>query len=330
MDNPTLEKLICDPSFLDYCLNHESDNFTYWENWIQENPQYGSLVVESKTLVLQLQAMPSEEEVATERQRLYQAIDEVKVYRQFLFGKWFPYAAACLLVVGMCIFLFRQRPAILQNPIPIVALLKQQVSAGKYMNVQLTDGTKVRLGPTSSLDYPQQFAASERKVTLKGEAFFDVAHRTEQPFIIHTGEFHVKVLGTSFNIHAFEEDKVAKIALFTGKVEIFNDSIRLVILPGQAFVYDKVLAKYTIESFDQGQERETMNGLLHFNHATYSDIGKQLARKYGISFQSNAAIDLDFSGTIEHESLDQVLDKLTLTTSYRFSLESNTLIAHKK
>ncbi|MNL22827.1 hypothetical protein D3C87_1441870 [compost metagenome] len=91
-----------------------------------------------------------------------------------------------------------------------------------------------------------------------------------------------------------------------------------------------MLAKYTIESFDQGQERETMNGLLHFNHATYSDIGKQLARKYGISFQSNAAIDLDFSGTIEHESLDQVLDKLTLTTSYRFSLESNTLIAHKK
>ena len=106
--------------------------------------------------------------------------------------------------------------------------------------------------------------------------------------------------------------------------------MRLIILPGQAFVYDKVLDKYTVESFDQGQERETMNGVLHFNHATYSDIGQQLARKYGISFQADADVDLDFSGTIAHENLDQVLDKLTLTTSYRFFLESNTLIAHKK
>lgn len=330
MDNPTLEKLICDPSFVEYCLDRESENVTYWKTWIEENPQYEDLAIASKALVLQLQAMPSEDEVAMARRRLYQAIDEVKVNRKILFRKWFPYAAACVLLLGLSIFLFQQSPDMLQSPSPKVAVVKQYVPAGKYMNVQLTDGTKVRLGPTSTLDYPQQFAASERKVRLKGEAFFDVAHRKDQPFTIETGEFQVKVLGTSFNIHAFEEDKVAKIALFTGKVEIFNNSMRLIILPGQAFVYDKVLDKYTVESFDQGQERETMNGVLHFNHATYSDIGQQLARKYGISFQADADVDLDFSGTIAHENLDQVLDKLTLTTSYRFFLESNTLIAHKK
>lgn len=330
MVNPTIEKLICDPSFIDYCLDHESENFVYWQKWMAENPQYEHLILESKTLILQLQAMPSEEEIATERLRLSQAIDEWHVNRLFQFRKWLPYAAACLVVLGISIFFYQQRQVPLQSPMATVEFLEQKVPAGKYMNMQLMDGTKVRLGPTSTLNYPQRFTEGERKVALKGEAFFDVAHNADQPFIIQAGEFDVKVLGTSFNVHAFEEDKLAKIALFTGKVEISNESMHLVIVPGQAFVYNKALGTYTIEPFDRTKEHETMEGILHFKHAGYSEIGSQLARKYGVVFQPDATIELDFSGSIAHESLAQVLEKLTLTTSYHFSLESDTLIVRKK
>lgn len=330
MDNPTIEKLICDPSFIDYCMDPDSEYFTYWHHWIHDHPQYEQLVIESKALILQLHAMPSEEEVDRERLRLSVAIEKMTTHRHLRLRKWLSYAAACAAIVGGSIFLFQQRQATLLTPEAKATFSKQHVPAGKYMNIKLTDGTQVRLGPASMLDYPDKFASDERLVTLKGDAFFDVAHRNDQPFIIQTTAFQVKVLGTSFNMHAFEEDELSKIALFTGKVEILRDDMHLVIVPGQVFIYNNALGTYTVEPFDRIQERESMQGILHFRHATYSEIGKQLSRKYGIVFQPNEDIQLDFSGSIAHESLEQVLEKLTLTTSYRFYIESNTLIVRNK
>ncbi len=73
-----------------------------------------------------------------------------------------------------------------------------------------------------------------------------------------------------------------------------------------------------------------MDGILHFEQASYVEIAKQLNRKYGLAYQERADIQLVYSGTIVHEPLEQVLEKLTLTTPYRFSVKSNKLIVRKK
>ncbi|MNI69927.1 hypothetical protein D3C73_1257050 [compost metagenome] len=138
------------------------------------------------------------------------------------------------------------------------------------------------------------------------------------------------MLGTSFNVHAFENDELSKIALFTGKVEVSKGAQRLQLNPGQAIIYNKNKATFVVESFDSAKEKENMAGVLHFEKATFSEIAKQLNRKYGIIVHDRPDIELMYSGTIGHEPLEMVLEKLSMTTAYRFNIESNTLIVRKK
>jgi len=330
MENPTLEKLICDESFLDYCLKSHREEDDYWPQWIAANPQHRELVKEAELMVELLRSSPTKLEVAAERNRLQSIIVEEKsAVKSLLSYRWIGYAAACLLILSLSIFLYKRQ----QMSWDITAqpeFVQQNVPMGSYMNVLLADHTQVKLGPKSILEYPKQFSGNERKVKLNGEAYFKVAHNENKPFVIQTGDLSIKVLGTSFNVHAFADDAVSKVALFTGKVEVGRGAVSQQIKPGQAIIYDKHKGTFTVEEFDLVKEKGNMDGILHFEQASYLEIAKQLNRKYGLAYQERADIQLVYSGTIAHEPLLQVLEKLTLTTSYHFSVKSNKLIVRKK
>ena len=330
MEQPTLEKLICDESFINYCLQARLEDMEYWKQWVEANPQHRQLVKDAKGLVSLLQAGPGQTEIAEERARLQAFIhkNETPVHRLRNY-RWIGYTAASLLFVSMGFLFLKQQLPLAENATQ-TEFVSQLVPTGKYMNVLLSDSTKVKLGPTSTLRYPKNFNGDKRVVSLNGEGYFEVAHNARKPFIIQTGELEIKVLGTSFNVHAFENDKLSKIALFTGKVEVSNGTKRLQLIPGQAIVYHKNKAIFSVESFEAAKEKEIMAGVLHFEKATYQEIARQLNRKYGIIVPDRPDIELMYSGTIGHEPLEMVLEKLSLTTGYRFSIESNTLIVRKK
>lgn len=330
MEQPTLEKLICDESFINYCLQARLEDMEYWKQWVEANPQHRQLVKDAKGLVSLLQAGPGQTEIAEERARLQAFIhkNDTPVHRLRNY-RWIGYTAASLLFVSMGFLFLKQQLPLAENATQ-TEFVSQLVPTGKYMNVLLSDSTKVKLGPTSTLRYPKNFNGDKRVVSLNGEGYFEVAHNARKPFIIQTGELEIKVLGTSFNVHAFENDKLSKIALFTGKVEVSNGTKRLQLIPGQAIVYHKNKAIFSVESFEAAKEKEIMAGVLHFEKATYQEIARQLNRKYGIIVPDRPDIELMYSGTIGHEPLEMVLEKLSLTTGYRFSIESNTLIVRKK
>ncbi|RKO70190.1 DUF4974 domain-containing protein [Sphingobacterium puteale] len=330
MEQPTLEKLICDESFINYCLQARLEDMEYWKQWVDANPQHRQLVEDAKGLVELMQTGPSRAEIAEERARLQAFIhkNDTPVHRLRSY-RWIGYTAASLLFVSMGFLFLKQQLPLAENAAQ-TEFVSQLVPTGKYMNVLLSDSTKVKLGPTSTLRYPKNFNGDKRVVSLNGEGYFEVAHNAHKPFIIQTGELEIKVLGTSFNVHAFENDKLSKIALFTGKVEVSNGTKRLQLIPGQAIVYHKNKAIFSVESFEAAKEKEIMAGVLHFEKATYQEIARQLNRKYGIIVPDRPDIELMYSGTIGHEPLEMVLEKLSLTTGYRFSIESNTLIVRKK
>lgn len=329
MENPTLEKLICDESFLNYCFQANREDTVYWQQWIIQNPQYRPLVEEAGELIRLLQGSPSKTEIAQERARLQEfiRIKKAPVYSLSRY-RWIGYSAACLLLVAMSLFFYKQQLSPAKSTQS--ALVRQEVPTGKYMNLLLGDSTSVKLGPTSVLHYPTQFNSNERRVRLNGEAYFEVAHNPDKPFVIETGDLQIKVLGTSFNVHAFENDELSTVALFTGQVEVTKGLLSQRIKPGQSIVYDKAKASLTIEPFDRVKERESMAGILHFERASYAEVARQLSRKYGITYPYPAAISLMYSGTIAHEPLEHVLEKLSLTTPYHFTVKSNTLIVRKK
>jgi transmembrane sensor len=90
--------------------------------------------------------------------------------------------------------------------------------------VTLPDGTLVSLNANTHLTYPKRFASHTREVTIEGEAFFEVTPNKEKPFIIHAGNAQIKVLGTSFNVNAYPNEKLVEVIVATGKVQVINNA----------------------------------------------------------------------------------------------------------
>lgn len=122
-------------------------------------------------------------------------------------------------------------------------------NSNAIQKVELPDGTIIKLKPNSSIEYPEKFASYERRVHLKGEAFFDVTKDARRPFIISAADLTVKVLGTSFNVVAYEGAKEVSVAVKTGRVSVVKSKKEIrskevaieeevILTPNQEVVYN--------------------------------------------------------------------------------------------
>jgi ferric-dicitrate binding protein FerR (iron transport regulator) len=143
-------------------------------------------------------------------------------------------AAAVLLLIGSSyLFNYYQRPS---QPVN-TALQSLYVPPGNRAFLTLPDSSSVWLNSNSTLRYPGAFDGGARMVELDGEAYFDVAGRDGQPFVVKTGKYHVEALGTTFNVDAYAGQPDFSTALFTGKVRLYrepDDTAPLYLNPGEA------------------------------------------------------------------------------------------------
>jgi len=128
-------------------------------------------------------------------------------------------AASILLFSAVCFLIYQKQiaPTVTNQQ---VAMLEKTVGRGKIISLTLVDGTIVYLNAESKLTYPESFNGNTREVTLSGEAFFKVAHNKNKPFIIHTNKLSTQVLGTSFNINAYNNKNIS-VTVATGKVCVY-------------------------------------------------------------------------------------------------------------
>jgi len=146
-----------------------------------------------------------------------------------LFKKhWWKVAASILIILGAG-YLFNLDTRTLVN---IVALDSSKVFT-------LPDNSKIHLNKNSTLSYPENFAGLERNITLIGEAFFKVERDTSKPFVISAGNTQTKVLGTSFNLKAYEDDDEVELVVASGKVEFSTDDEKMILLKNDKVTYDK-------------------------------------------------------------------------------------------
>ncbi len=125
-------------------------------------------------------------------------------------------AAAIILVAGSILFLTGDKKERITEQ--QTALLEKKNPNGVKSTISLTDGSKVWLNADSKIQFPKVFTGNTREVYLSGEAFFEVATNPSRPFIIHLANGTVKVLGTSFNIRAYDNEKIIEASVATGKV----------------------------------------------------------------------------------------------------------------
>ena len=127
--------------------------------------------------------------------------------------KWWRMAAAVLLLIGVGFLL----KTIFEKDEMYASV--DVITKDSIMVFYLPDSSKIHLNKNSKFTYPEKLAGTDRTVTLSGEAFFEVAKNASKPFIVQAGNTETKVLGTSFNVKAYEDDEEVEVIVVTGKVE---------------------------------------------------------------------------------------------------------------
>jgi len=194
---------------------------------------------------------------------------------------------------------------------------------GNQYQMVLPDGSKVWLNAASSITYPTAFLGKERKVTISGEVYFEVAKNEKLPFIVQEGNMTIQVLGTDFNVNEYADETAMKTTLLEGSVRILNKGNSSLLKPGQQAVLDKHDDK--IEVVDHPNVEEVMawkNGRFRFADASIESIMRQVARWYDVEVVYDTSISKHFIANVPRDvPLSRLLKLLELTDQVHFRIE---------
>jgi len=220
-----------------------------------------------------------------------QAIDRYeRQLKRRLLSVSFIRIAALLLLTGTVSFLVFSKRAAIEDLIDPVTFQHMAAMPGKRMKVELSDGSVVWLNSGSRLSFSNRYNRSLREVKLEGEAYFEVSHNPEKPFLAHVGAMTTKVLGTSFSISAYKERKAAKVTLITGKVWVNVRSGKKgtisrssILLPDQSLHYDYVSEKITkANEVSAASSMAWKEGKLIFDNTPLAEAGERLSRAFNL------------------------------------------------
>jgi len=192
----------------------------------------------------------------------------------------------------------------------------------------LPDGTTGWLNSNSSVKYKGNFN-SDRKVTLKGEAFFDVFKDKKRPFIVNTNEVNVTVLGTRFNIASYENENNVEVVLEEGKLVFNNKEMKssYTMNPNDLVVYDKTFKNFSTEVVQPNKYLSWTEGKLIFRNDPLDVIARRLERWYNIDVEVNGCLteDIRLRATFIDEGLDEVLDLLKRSLPIDYKIENGNI-----
>lgn len=203
-------------------------------------------------------------------------------------------------------------------------------NGGQYQ-VVLPDGSTVWLNAASSIQFPTQFAANERRVVITGEVYFDVKKDATKPFRVQFGKSEVEVLGTSFNIMAYANEATTQTTLIEGAVKLKNGHENKKLTPGQQGTIQQNGA-VEIQTVDTEEVIAWKEGLFYFKDADMTTVMKQVARWYDIEVQfenkSAGKIKKQFTGKVARNvKIEELLDMLHYAgVDYRIAGRKVTII----
>jgi ferric-dicitrate binding protein FerR (iron transport regulator) len=248
--------------------------------------------------------------------------------------------------------LIRRPVEILPRPVVL------EVPLGAKSSIILPDGSKVWLNAGTKLTYDENYGKKTRLLVLSGEAYFDVAHDRKHPFIVSTSGLKIQALGTKFNVKAYPEEPSVMTTLEEGKIDIQIMSNRkgakdIILMPNEKFVYQKSSGSFERSSKNANQNitasktaRKTPSlGIIekHVNTELYTSwkdkrwiiegetldkLAPMLERKYNVKIACRDDIlkYYSFTGTIEKETIEQIMNAIKLTAPIDFELKKDSVI----
>lgn len=209
---------------------------------------------------------------------------------------------------------------------------------GEYV-VELSDGTRVWLNANTTFDFPVDFVRQERVVKLRGEAYFEVAKDAKRPFIVETEGTRTRVLGTSFNVKAYPDERYERTTLLEGSVEITlaestgTPSPRMVLEPGMQARWETGSRSLSVRAVDAENAIAWRRGEFLFTEEDIQVVLQTLSRWYGVEFVSTdeKLETYTFSGMMsKDDKLGETLEILTLAGGPAFRIEGDKVYMSKK
>lgn len=239
--------------------------------------------------------------------------------------KW---AAAILLPICIAFFAYYLIDSSQTVGTPFVV----KANKGDKATIELPDGTNVVLNSASQLSYLNNFGEKVRRVQLNGEAYFKVAHDAKHTFIVQVGDLEVKVLGTSFNVSAYEDAKDVTVVLLEGKVGIYAQEMSHIMKPGDKIEYNKTTHKITTAQVHPDDYIEWTKGNIYFEKESLENIMKTLSRIYDVEirFDSSKLPKEYFTGTIPGGGIQNALNILMLTSPFYYEMDGSVIVLKEK
>lgn len=280
-------------------------------------------------------------------QKLNQAIkiqetDGIK--KNTIVFKWMPFlavAALLIIIFGLSfLFIYYHEENVAR---PNIVITKK----GSKSNIVLPDGTKVWINSDTKLTYDKSFGDQTRDVTLAGEAYFDVVKDKSHPFIVHTKIMDIKVLGTAFNVKAYENEKDIQATLLRGVIEVClkkENSRKIILMPNEKMIVKNNDALSPINKIKQADiegmvelikinpptsdstatETQWTKNRLVFEQQKMEDIVPLLERWYNVKFIIKTRLtDKKLNGTFENDELNDVLQSLKMASNFNYSIEKD-------
>jgi ferric-dicitrate binding protein FerR (iron transport regulator) len=263
---------------------------------------------------------------------------------------WLYVAASVILILGIG-FLFKKK---LEDKSSLPNNLQQvSVKPGSKSKIILPDGTVVRLNGSSKLSYHKDFNKNVREVDLEGEAYFDVTKDAAHPFIVHTSNIDIRVLGTIFNVKSYDQDPTIEATLLRGSIEVYTkddpSAPKVILKPNEKLVFrkdkeddlasQKNKTNDSLKKYEAGQdisistlsanrpdslkeETSWLYNRLVINGDDFNKLAAKFERWYGVKINilSKDLEKYHFNGIFENETIEQALNALQLTVKFHYKI----------
>jgi transmembrane sensor len=345
-ENYKVEDFLADESFVNYCNTSNEEDVLQWESIINTNPQLTNNIVEAKQAIydIQHQLAITDAKQASElfKQHFYTTYSSKNSYdnnslvpKSFTLFRVLRASAAVLFVCFSFYTLYNYNKQ--ELPVAVANIEKHQpyvynTSSLQRYSVTLPDGTTVLLNYNSILTTDSTYNITDRKIFLRGEAFFDVKKDAAKPFIVVTKNSSTTALGTSFTVREYDYEKHSSVSLVTGKVAVANKLNKTVTLvPGEKVFQKNNTANLKKSVFNINEINAWKTNKLEFHNENIKAVFAKLEAHYGIVFNYNTSMhNKHYTGSFENKSLQHILDVISILNQVSFKITAKEVLIYKK
>ncbi|MEL7587489.1 MAG: FecR domain-containing protein [Prolixibacteraceae bacterium] len=228
------------------------------------------------------------------------------------------YAAIALLLLSMGIYT-GHRMNVGRSPFAAEGTNEIHVPNGEKAEIVLSDGSKIWLNAGTTFRFPQTFQGTERKVSLSGEAFFEVKSGT-MPFVVSSSYGDIEVRGTSFNLRAYP-DMLFQATLVEGRISFKSDGTERSLIPGQQLTLNRD-RNIEVQQVDTKYASSWREGVISFEHEPLGDVVRRLERHFNIRIELDQRLrPIHFTGQLFNESVEELMEYINKTKPITYAYD---------